>query len=99
MRGAMAAMKMASMASVLLVVTGLAGCATWHTITHPLLDTGMERSAEKSYAQGLRYLEAGRFELAQEQFAIVEQTATSPELQQLAHEGQAKAAAIIAGKR
>ena len=60
---------------------------------------GMERYAEERYAQALFYMEASRFELAKQQFAIAEKTAVSPELRQLAHEGYGKAAGVIAAKR
>lgn len=60
---------------------------------------GMEKYAEERYAHALRFMEAGRFELARQQFAVVEQTAISPELKSLAQEGRDKAAAIIEAKR
>lgn len=60
---------------------------------------GMERYAKERYAQALVYMEASRFELARQQFAIAEKTAVSPELHQLAHEGYNKAAGVIAAKR
>lgn len=60
---------------------------------------GMEKYAEERYAHGMRYMEQGRFELAKQQFAIVERTAISPDLRELAHQGHDKATAIIEAKR
>lgn len=86
--------------SVLLLVPLLAaqGCSPQYRLTTPG-SAGMEKYAEERYAQALLYMEASRFELAQQQFAIVEKTAVSEELRQLAHEGYANAAGIIKAKR
>ena len=61
--------------------------------------SGMEKYAEERYGQALLYMEASRYELAQQQFAIAEKTAVSEELHQLAHDGYNKAAGVIAAKR
>lgn len=84
----------------LLIFVGLAllACGPRHrSLTS--LDKGMEYYAKERYDQALRYMEESRFELAREQFAIVEQTSVSPELQELAREGYAKAGAVIKAKR
>lgn len=60
---------------------------------------GMEKYAEERYAHALKFMKAGRFELAKEQFAVAEKAAVSPELKELARDGQNNAAAIIESKR
>lgn len=84
----------------LLFVVGLVffGCGPRHRL-QATMDKEMEYYAKERYASALRYMEASRFELARQQFAIVEQTSVSPRLQALAREGYAKAAAIIEAKR
>lgn len=74
------------------------GCANRYRLTMPI-STGMEGYAEGRYAQALRYMAASRYELAQQQFAIAERTAVSPDLRQLAHDGHSKAAGVIEAKR
>jgi len=75
-----------------------AGCsARYHSMATE--GKGMEKFAEERYAHALRFMEEGRFELAREQFAIVERTAITPELKGMAQAGQDKAAAIIEAKR
>jgi hypothetical protein len=76
----------------------VSGCSARH---RPMIAGGraMEGYAEERYAQAVFYMEASRFELAKQQFAIAEKTAVSPELRQLAHEGYDKAAGVIAAKR
>lgn len=76
----------------------LTGCASWN---HSLLKLGrgMEYDARDRYTQALRYMEADRFELAQEEFAIVKRTADSPKLYELACEGYDKASAVIESRR
>lgn len=61
--------------------------------------SGMDAYAKERYGQAMLYMEASRYELAQQQFAIVEKTAVSQELRQLAHEGYNKAAGVIEAKR
>lgn len=60
---------------------------------------GMEQYAEERYAQALIYMEDSRYELARQQFAIVEKTAVSEKLRQLAQEGYDKAGGVIEAKR
>ncbi len=74
------------------------GCSPYCRNISPC-STNMEKYAEARYAQGLLYMEASRFELAQQQFAIVEKTSVSQELHQLAHAGYNKAAGVIEAKR
>jgi hypothetical protein len=83
---------------LIFVGLGLLACGPRHrSIT--TLDKGLEYYAKERYDQALRYMDASRFELAREQFAIVEQTSVSPELQELARAGYAKAGAVIEAKR
>ena len=63
------------------------------------LEQGMEYYAKERYAYALRCMEASRFELAREQFELVQKTAVTPELQQLARDGYAKVAAVIEARR
>lgn len=63
------------------------------------LGLGMEQYAKERYAQALIYMEESRYELAQQQFAIVEKTAVSARLRQLAQEGYSKAGGVIEAKR
>ncbi len=78
------------------LLAAVQGCSVRWPVTS---GDGMEKYAEERYSQALLYMEASRFELAKQQFAIVEKTAVSPELRQLAHEGYNKAAGVIAAKR
>lgn len=89
---------MAGSVAVLAVLLAAPACSTRYRLTAPS-SADMEKYAEERYAQGLLYLEASRFELAQQQFAIVEKTAVSQELRQLGHEGYNKAAGVIEAKR
>jgi hypothetical protein len=77
---------------------GLPGCGPRHR-SMSTLEQEMEYYAKERYDQALRYMEVSRYELARQQFAIVEQTAVSARLQQLAREGYAKAEAVIEAKR
>jgi len=83
---------------LIVFLLGLAGCASHHP-SMSTINKGMEYSARERYAQALRYMEANRFELAQEQFAIVKNTADSPELYELACEGYKKTTAAIEARR
>ncbi|MBA3014785.1 MAG: hypothetical protein KKD63_11865 [Proteobacteria bacterium] len=86
------------MVSVVVIMVSLAvvSCGTYLTTNS---DRGMEKYAEERYAHALKFMEAGRFELAREQFAIVNRIAVSPELKALAAKGQDKAVAVIEAKR
>lgn len=55
--------------------------------------------AEARYRKAMMYMEDSRFELAQEQFAIVAVTAASPSLRQLGIDGYSKADRAIALRR
>lgn len=83
---------------LIVFLSGSTGCAAWH---HSLMSIskGMEYDARDRYNQALRYMEADRFELAQEEFAIVKRTADSPKLYELACEGYDKASAVIEARR
>lgn len=59
----------------------------------------MESYADARYRKAIRYMKESRFELAQEQFAIVAATANSSELRELGLEGYSKANKAIAVKR
>jgi len=83
---------------LLVVVLAGQGCSNRHRLTSPDR-TDMEKYAEERYSQALLYMEASRFELARQQFAIVEKSAVSVELRDLAHEGYSKATAVIETKR
>jgi len=74
------------------------GCSNRYHLA-PSGSDGMEKYAEECYAQGLLYMESNRFELAQQQFAIVEKTAVSEELRQLGHDSYNRAAGVIKAKR
>jgi hypothetical protein len=82
----------------IVLLLGLGGCAAHHP-SMSTINKGMEYSARERYAQALRYMEANRFELAQEQFAIVKNTADSPELYNLACDGYEKTTAAIEARR
>jgi hypothetical protein len=84
--------------ALLFTLGAVQGCTGRYSLTAPS-DASMENYAEDRYAQALLYMEASRFELAQQQFAIVEKTAVSEELRQLAHDGHSKATAVIEAKR
>jgi len=84
--------------ALLVIVLAVQGCSNRCRLTAPG-GADMEKYAEERYAQALLYMEASRFELAQQQFAIVEKTAVSSELRELAHEGYTKAAGVIEAKR
>ena len=75
------------------------GCSNRYQLAAAGSGSSMEKYAEERYGQALLYMEASRYELAQQQFAIVEKSAVSLELRQLAHEGYSKAAGIIEAKR
>ncbi|MDD5758374.1 MAG: hypothetical protein PHI06_04760 [Desulfobulbaceae bacterium] len=85
-------------ALALLLLLAAYGCSNRYPLTNSGGD-GMENYAKACYAQGLLYMENNRFELAQQQFAIVEKTAVSEELRQLGHDGHNKAAGAIRAKR
>ncbi len=85
-------------ALLLTLCLAIQGCGGRYRLSMPI-GTGMESLAEEQYAQALLYMEASRYELAQQQFAIAEKTAVSPELRQLAHDGYTKAAGAIEAKR
>ena len=59
----------------------------------------MEEYAEARYEKAMRYMESGRFELAQEQFAIVASTTVSEELRRQALYGYEKIAKVMAVRR
>ena len=59
----------------------------------------MERYANERYQTAMRLMDAGRFELAKEEFTVAEKSALSPELRQSAKDGRLKAEAIIEAKR
>ena len=88
----------AALALLIFVGVGLLACGPRHR-SMSTLGKEMDYYAKERYEQALRYMEASRYELAQQQFAVVEQTAVSPRLQQLAREGGAKAEAVIEAKR
>ena len=71
-------------------LVSISGCA---------LDKKMDVYAEVRYRKAMDYMEASRFALAQEQFAIVAATANSPKLKQLGLDGYAKADTAIAVQR
>ena len=62
-------------------------------------DRDMERYANERYQTAMHLMDAGRFELAKEEFTMAEQSAVSPELRQSARDGRLKAEAIIKAKR
>ena len=90
--------KIAGCAVLLSLCLAVQGCGNRYRLTMPI-STGMEGYAEDRYSQPLRYMQASRYELAQQQFAIAERTAVSPDLRQLAHDGYNKAAGVIEAKR
>ena len=61
--------------------------------------SAMDAFAEQRYKKAIRYMEESRFELAQEQFAVVAATADSPELKELGLAGYSKAGTAIVLKR
>ena len=83
---------------LLVLVLAVQGCSSTYRLTAPG-SADMEKYAEERYAQALVYMEASRYELAQQQFAIAEKTAVSLELHDLAHEGYNKAVNVIKAKR
>lgn len=85
-------------ALLILLGFGLPGCGPRYR-SMSTLEKEMEYYAKERYDQALHYMEVSRYELARQQFAIVEQTAVSPRLQQLARDGYAKAEAVIEAKR
>lgn len=85
-------------AAMLLFLLATQGCSNQYRLTNSD-DSGMEKYAEERYAQALLYMEASRYELAQQQFAIVKKTAISEELHQLGHDGYNRAAGVIKAKR
>lgn len=85
-------------AVLMLCVLLTASCSTrYHSMATE--GRGMEKYAEERYAHALGFMEAGRFELARQEFAIAEKTAINAGLKRLAQEGHDKAAAIIEAKR
>jgi len=59
----------------------------------------MDAYAVTRYENAMRYMEAGRYELAMDQFAAAVATARTPEMRRLAEEGYAKAGRTIAARR
>lgn len=80
----------------------LVGCNTWRSSKSMLgfdNEWKMERYAIARYEKALDYMEQNRFELAQEQFAVVAATSVSPDLRKQAMEAYARADKAIAIKR
>ena len=78
----------------------LAGCGTIkNKMPWEKLDLKMDDYADARYRKAIIYMKESRFELAQEQFAIVAATANSPELKKLGLAGYSKAYTAIAIKR
>ena len=76
------------------------GCETiQNSMPWEKVDRKLEVYAEARYRKAIHYMEESRFELAQEQFAIVAATANSAELKKLGLDGYAKADTAIAVKR
>ncbi len=88
---------------VVLLVPSLfvvSGCETIkNSMPWEHVDKKMDIYAEARYRKAVHYMEESRFELAQEQFAIVAAIANSPELKQLGLDGYSKADTAIAVKR
>ncbi len=59
----------------------------------------MDDYADARYRKAISYMKESRFELTQEQFAILAATAKSPELKKLGLDGYSKAYNAIAIKR
>lgn len=92
-----------ALGAALMVTTLLllgAGCESIkNSMPWEQVDKKMDVYAEARYRKAIHYMEESRFELAQEQFAIVAATANSPKLKQLGLDGYAKADTAIAVKR
>ncbi len=85
---------------LLLVVVIGAGCAGIGNQDPAAAARGkMDAYAAMRYDNALRYLEAGRYELAMDQFAAAAAAATNPELKRLAEDGYARAGRSIAARR
>ncbi len=86
--------------AILLLALLFTGCDTLRTSYRELSPSGkMENYAETRYNKAINYMKVSRFELAQEQFALVAATTNSPELRQRALEAYTKADRSIALKR
>nr|MBF0223093.1 hypothetical protein [Desulfobulbaceae bacterium] len=78
----------------------LSGCeSTKNSMPWEKVDLKMDAYAEARYRKAMHYMEESRYELAQQQFAIVAATANSAQLKKLGLDGYAKADTAIAVKR
>ena len=76
-----------------------AACAPWLR-DKPITERhDMEKYAEERYVLALEYMEAGRYELARQQFSVAAASAESPELREMAQSAYEKAEIIIQGRR
>lgn len=91
------------MGSVVLAMASfcvLTGCESIkNSMPWEKVDMKMDTFAEARYRKAMHYMEESRYELAQEQFAIVAATANSSQLKKLGLDGYAKADTAIAVKR